>query len=265
MDKIHCSVGILTFNSGATLRRALESVKEFDDIIVCDGGSTDATLDIAREYGAKIIVQDAAFKNVDGSLKDYSGVRNQCLDVAKHDWFLYIDSDEEAMPALVKEIREITGSTDPSHLVYNISPRIVLDGRLIEYSSNYPGWQKRFFNRTTGARFRKAIHERITYDEGRYRAGYLAGHWCYFIFSDNDGGKRTHYARMEAVRYRPQTLGALSIFIVRKAATITKTTIRALINNLIHPRTSLPLALEWRRIRYQAEILWFTLRAAQNT
>jgi len=55
--KIPASVGILTLNSGKTLRRALNSLTDFAEIIVCDGNSTDDTLEIAREYGAKIIRQ----------------------------------------------------------------------------------------------------------------------------------------------------------------------------------------------------------------
>ena len=46
-NKILCTVAVLTKNSAETLARALESAKEFAEIIVCDGGSTDRTLDIA--------------------------------------------------------------------------------------------------------------------------------------------------------------------------------------------------------------------------
>ena len=49
---------MLTYNSEKTLRRALESVKDFDDIILCDGDSTDQTHAIAAEYGARVVRQD---------------------------------------------------------------------------------------------------------------------------------------------------------------------------------------------------------------
>ena len=65
---IHATVGILTFNSAQTLERALESVKDLAEIIICDGGSTDATREIALKYGARIIDQDKKFKNPNGSL-----------------------------------------------------------------------------------------------------------------------------------------------------------------------------------------------------
>lgn len=259
MDKIPCTVGILTFNSGKTLRRALESVKDFDDIVLCDGGSTDDTHVIAEEFGARIIAQSSEFKNPDNTLRDYSGVRNQCVEAGRYDWFFYIDSDESAEPALVEEIRKVVMS-DSSDLIYNISPRIVLDGKVIEHSSNYPGWQKRFFNRSTGARFRKTIHERIAYDVEQYPAGYLKGHWHYFIFTANAfGRKRARYTRMEAERLGVLTLGSVLLFVLRKMLTIGNVVVKSVLNRIRFGSQSMPLQIEWRRVRYQAELLWFVV------
>lgn len=159
--KIQATVGILTFNSGQTLRRALESVKDFDDIVICDGGSRDDTLAIAQEFGARVIAQDPKFKNADGTLKDYGGVRNQCLNAARHDWFLYIDSDETASAGLCEEIRIATKKQEP--LVYRVPIGIMMDGRYIKYSSNYPGYQTRFFSKHSGAKFVRTVHERIEF------------------------------------------------------------------------------------------------------
>lgn len=166
--KIQASVGILTFNSAATLRRTLENVADFDHIVVCDGGSTDGTLDIAREFGAQIVAQDAQFKHADGRLRDFSGPRNQMLDAARNDWFLYIDSDETISEGLLNDIARITSTPyQPGEpLVYKVPYSIITDGRVIKYSSNYPGYQHRFFNKKSGARFKKPVHERIYFDRG---------------------------------------------------------------------------------------------------
>ena len=257
MGTIPCTVGILTFNSGQTLRRALESVKDFAEIIICDGGSTDDTLAIAAAYGCTILSQDRKYQNEDGRLSDYAGVRNQCIDAAHYDWFFYIDSDECATPELCASIRATVIATEPEFLIYNISPRIVLDERrVIEHSSNYPGWQKRFFNLTTGARFRKAIHERIEYDAIHYPAGYLGGHWHYFITSATDADKTARYIRMDVRLYRTKHLNRFLRLVWEKLSTIVKVAIKTAWNYIRYGRRgTMPLALEMRRISYQWYIL----------
>ena len=49
------SVVINTYNAEKFLLQVLESVKDFDEIVVCDMESTDHTLDIARQYGCRIV------------------------------------------------------------------------------------------------------------------------------------------------------------------------------------------------------------------
>ena len=55
---IKASVYVICCNEEKHIRRMLESVKDFDEIIVVDSGSTDATLDIAKEYTSKIFHQN---------------------------------------------------------------------------------------------------------------------------------------------------------------------------------------------------------------
>src|SRR6266851_4660961 len=102
--KMQASVTILTKNSGKTLKWALESVKDFDDIIVCDGGSTDDTLEIATSYGAKMIAQDKRHLDEKGKIYDYAALHNQMVDAAKHNWIFSLDSDERAGQDLVDAI-----------------------------------------------------------------------------------------------------------------------------------------------------------------
>lgn len=207
--KIPATVGILTFNSGKVLRAALESVKNFDDLVLCDGGSTDDTLEIARAFGTRVIPQDTQFKNPNGTLNNFGGVRQQLLDAAKYDWFLYIDSDETLSDGLREEVRAITAKDyeagDP--LVYRVPIGIMLYDRYVKYSSNYPGYQHRFFNKKSGAHFVKPVHERITFDTKNVPIGTLSNPW-YVHTTDDDwdrylshtAGYRTQEAKMYATR-----------------------------------------------------------------
>ncbi|MFA6339071.1 MAG: glycosyltransferase family 2 protein [Candidatus Paceibacterota bacterium] len=158
-SKINCTVGILTFNSDKVLRRALESVKEFNEIIICDGGSNDETLNIARAYGCKIIFQNPDFKKESGRIKNFGGVRNQMLDASTNDWYLYLDSDEYIGEDLKEEIRDIIENNIPA--VYWMSRKYVVSGKIIDCATTYPNRQVRFFNKKSTNRFIKEIHERI--------------------------------------------------------------------------------------------------------
>jgi hypothetical protein len=120
------------------------------------------------------------------------------VDAAKYDWFLYIDSDETISDGLREDIRRITsqplGEKDP--LVYRVPYGILMDGRPIKYSSSFPGYQHRFFNKKSGARFHKPVHERIEVRPGVV-VGTLAAPW--YVHSTRE--EWVHYLR-ETAKYR---------------------------------------------------------------
>ncbi len=165
MKKIPCSVEILTFNNEKTIRRTLESVKDFDEIVIVDGGSTDGTLAIAREYGCAIISQDMACKNEDGTIKDFAAARNQGLARARNVWFLFVDSDEYMGAGVVREIGDVArGNATPAG--YFVPRKYVFDGRMIECALAYPSFQMRLFHKDAAEKFIKEVHERIKLKNG---------------------------------------------------------------------------------------------------
>ncbi|KKW22023.1 MAG: Glycosyl transferase, family 2 [Parcubacteria group bacterium GW2011_GWA1_51_12] len=165
MEKAPVSVEILTFNNEMTIEATLKSVLLFDEILVIDGGSTDRTLDIARHYGAKILAQDEKAK-LDGRIADFSLVRNQGLGVAKHRWFLFIDSDEMLTPELAAEIRGIAAAEQPLFYAWNVPRKYVLKGAVIDCATTYPNMQMRFFHREHIGTFVKQVHERVLPNPG---------------------------------------------------------------------------------------------------
>ncbi|MBI5469849.1 glycosyltransferase [Candidatus Kaiserbacteria bacterium] len=163
MAKISATLAILTKNSGKTLKSALESAKDFDDIVICDGSSTDDTLEIAQQYGARIVPQDLAFLK-DGKIFDYAAVRNQTLDSAKHNWFFFLDSDEYCGEDLITAVREVVASR--SEGAFWVNRKYVIDGIVIDCAATYPNRQMRFFARNSANRFIKQVHERIQLKDG---------------------------------------------------------------------------------------------------
>ncbi|QQR50444.1 glycosyltransferase family 2 protein [Candidatus Nomurabacteria bacterium] len=172
MKKINCTIGILTKNSEATLDRSLASVKNFADIIIADGGSSDSTITIAKAYGAKIISQIAVGKPID----DFSSERNNLLDHAVTDWFFYLDSDEVMTEALAYEIEKaVENASGPSF--YNVPYVLTSPDLTVWYKSIRPLYQVRLFRKSTGARFAKRVHEKIHFDPTKEIIGTLSSPW----------------------------------------------------------------------------------------
>ncbi len=81
------SVCMIVKDAQGTLYRCLDSVKGIaDEIIVCDTGSTDRTMEIAREYTDE--VHSIPWED------DFAAARNRNIERATKDWVLWIDADE---------------------------------------------------------------------------------------------------------------------------------------------------------------------------
>lgn len=177
MNKIPCSVGILTLNSGATLRRCLDSLKDFAEIVICDGNSTDNTLEIASEYEAKIVKQyDSDEPNL-RCVKDKANVRQKNMDAASYDWYFFMDSDDALSTEVIEEIRKISTNLRPEFLVYRMPTRIFIDGKEIKREASYPSYQTRLINRKINPYFKGRVHERLKFDRARYKVGELRSYY----------------------------------------------------------------------------------------
>lgn len=81
------SVVIIGKNEEALLSRCLDSVRDADEIIYCDTGSTDNTIEIAKKYTDKIFTDYTWNDN-------FAEARNHAKSKATGDWILSIDCDE---------------------------------------------------------------------------------------------------------------------------------------------------------------------------
>src|SRR5208282_3153424 len=91
------SLAMIVKNESRCLARCLQSVKGIaDEIVIADTGSTDDTIKIAREFGAKI----SNFDWVD----DFAAARNFAINQTTGGWILVLDADEWVGENLAKEI-----------------------------------------------------------------------------------------------------------------------------------------------------------------
>lgn len=94
------SVVLATFNEENNLAECLESVKGLaDEIVIVDGSSTDKTIQIAKKFGAKVLVKD--------NPPIFHINKQKALDLASSDWILQLDADESVSPHLKEEIKKV--------------------------------------------------------------------------------------------------------------------------------------------------------------
>ena len=95
------SVIINTYNAEQHLRKVLDSVKDFDEVVVCDMESTDHTLEIAKEYGCKIVT----FPKENHTCCEPA--RTFAIQSASNKWAFVVDADEIVTPELREELYKI--------------------------------------------------------------------------------------------------------------------------------------------------------------
>jgi glycosyltransferase involved in cell wall biosynthesis len=176
------SVCLIAQNEQDNLPRVLQSVQGIaDEIVLVDGGSTDRTQEIAREFGAKVFFR--AFTN-------HADQKNYAASLASHDWIFLLDADEELSDELKESMRQWKERA-PQFAVYEMSRMTWYLGAWIRHSRWYPDWQRRIYRRDT-ASFSGVIHSALRY-EGRI--GRLRGdlrHYTVRTFREHEAKLETY-------------------------------------------------------------------------
>lgn len=122
------TAALMVRNEAANIARAIDSIKSagcFQDILVLDTGSTDDTVAIAREHGARVVIPD----NLDEFFVDtetgrhfnFSAGRNRLHTEAQGEWLLHLDADEEISgdcSKLCHFLRQMTPEIDMIALMF---------------------------------------------------------------------------------------------------------------------------------------------------
>lgn len=184
------SILILTYNEELNLPRCLESVKWSNDVVVLDSYSSDQTVKIAKEYGARVVQR--AFDN-------YSAQRSYGLNEIqyRHPWVLMVDADEEVTVELSDEIQSLVSSEENDLTLYRFRRRDFFMGRWIKHSSGYPTWFGRLIKRGHVRVEREVNEEYVT--DGKF--GLLENHVNHYPFNKGLSSwidKHNRYSTMEA-------------------------------------------------------------------
>jgi len=141
MTKKTISILILTYNEESNLPACLNSLSSLDaEIFIVDSHSTDATVEIAKRYGANVYPHD--FTNQARQVN--WAIENLPM---RGDWVLRLDADERLTPQLSIELSSVlTGIREGVNGLY-CRRRVLFMGRWIRHGGYYPTWLLRVWRR----------------------------------------------------------------------------------------------------------------------
>ena len=185
------SVLILTLNEESDLPRCLDSVRWSDDVVVLDSFSTDKTLQVAHERGARIVQR---------RFDDWSSHLNWAVTNIqfKHPWVYYSDADEVVTRELGEEMNCAVRETSRPFVAYRVRYRNFFHDRWIRHCGIYPVWLLRLF-RPCKVRWERAVNPLPIVDG---QTGDLENHFHHYSFSkgfDAWFDKHNRYSRSEAL------------------------------------------------------------------
>ncbi len=158
---------IITLNEERNLPRALESLRCCDEVLVVDCGSSDRTVEIAKDYGARAIQADWL---------GFAGQKNYASDHAAYDWILSVDADEAVSEELEAEILQIKNK-GPRYDAYSFPRMAQYLGKWILHSGWYPDRKIRLFDRRSARWVGDYVHESVVAESA---AGSLKGNLLHY-------------------------------------------------------------------------------------
>lgn len=155
------SVIVITKNEAHCIGECLRSVAFADELIVVDSGSSDQTVEICRELGARVEITD---------WPGFGPQKNRALDLATGDWVLSLDADEAVSDALREEILQAMAAG--AHEVYELPRLSSYLGRPMRHSGWWPDRVVRLFRRGCARFSPDLVHEKLVFPgrAGRLRA-----------------------------------------------------------------------------------------------
>ncbi|QIX61124.1 glycosyltransferase family 2 protein [Hymenobacter sp. BT18] len=150
MPAVPLSVVIITFNEEANIARCLEAVRAVaDEVVVVDSFSTDATVEISRQWGARVVQH---------AFEGYVQQKNFATAQARYDHVLQLDADEVLTEELRQSIRQAKQHWHGAG--YTVARLTNYCGTWVRHGGWYPDRKLRLYDRRLGQWEGLLLHER---------------------------------------------------------------------------------------------------------
>lgn len=135
--------------------RCVSSALGLGPVVVVDGGSCDATVQLAEEAGASVLEREWT---------GYASQKNWALDMVdgEAEWILFLDADEYLTPQARDAVRAAARGAKADG--YYVARRYVFLGRRLDHAYWYPDYQLRLFRSGRGRFEERRVHEHLVVD-----------------------------------------------------------------------------------------------------
>ncbi len=176
------SLCVITKNEADRIGNLLESAKGLvNEIVVVDSGSSDDTVTICEDYGAKVI-----FNPWPG----YAKQKQFAMEQSECEWILSLDADEALTQELKQEILSTLKGDQQQFTAYEIPRLSFYLGRWIRHGGWYPDRKIRLARRGTAQWIGDGIHEKLVADDPT-RVGRLKNPYLHYVYRDISDQIRT--------------------------------------------------------------------------
>lgn len=186
--KIPVSIAIITRNEERDLPRALDSVKNFAEIIIVDSFSTDKTLEIAASYNAKIFQH---------AWPGFAQQKQRAIDYATLPWVLILDADECVTDSSSSEIA--TAINNPAYQGYYLPRKNFFLGKWIRHGGFSSDFTLRLFKKAVAQMEMREVHEKPVVKGATGTLKHYLEHYSHYDLDDYVT-KTQYYASLSATQ-----------------------------------------------------------------
>lgn len=169
------SAFVVCCNEERLIGQCLRSLSFCDEVIVVDSGSTDATVRIASELGARV---------VHNPWPGFVEQKRFGLSLCSKEWVLNLDADEEISPELRAEIEGRLANTPPSVDGFELNRVVYFLSRWWRSGGWYPEYRLRLCRRERTSWGGENPHEKASVPGQVVRLSGEVRHYTYDSLSD---------------------------------------------------------------------------------
>lgn len=180
------SAVLIVKNEGESLAACLEKLRWADEIVILDAGSTDNTLEVARQFTSHVYV--------DADWQGFGIQRQRAQARASGDWILMVDADEHVTEELQQEIQQVVKDNDQGR-VYEVPRLPWCFGGFIRHSGWYPAYRVRLYPSQVARFGPERVHEDLVFSKD-VEIKQLKGDLLHYTYRDLEHYlvKSAHYA-----------------------------------------------------------------------